>query len=158
MIKCDKVSSKSIRLPETTPIELSPNPLIILILNPPRLLNMATTHDSEAILLPVAGTPVVLGSTASNMVAIKNLPAVVPNDMHKSNYVAAETNNTSKQSVVSALALSLQYRVKARIIHEKLTQNKLCKRLGIGVSSLSRWLNGLTAKMNPAYLIQMDEM
>ena len=117
---------------------------------------MATTHDSEAILLPVAGTPVALGSTASNMVATKDLPAVVPNDMHKSNHVVAETNNTSKQSVVSAL--SLQYRVKARIIHEKLTQNKLCKRLGIGVSSLSRWLNGLTAKMNPAYLIQMDEM
>jgi|TARA_B100000780_G_C21117779_1_gene452418 transcriptional regulator with XRE-family HTH domain len=44
------------------------------------------------------------------------------------------------------------------MIGEKLTQNKLCKQLGIGVSTLSRWLNGLTAKMNPAYLARMDEM
>ena len=55
-------------------------------------------------------------------------------------------------------ALSLQYQVKARIITAKLTQNKLCKLLGIGVGSLSRWLNGLTAKMNPAYKHRMDEM
>ena len=54
--------------------------------------------------------------------------------------------------------MSLQFQCKAKIIKTKMTQNNLCKQLGIGVSSLSRWLNGLTAKMNPAYLVQMNEI
>ena len=105
---------------------------------------MHPAQTGESLLLAVAGTPFAPGLTASNVVPFKNLSVVVPSDMPKSNHAIAE--------------ISLQYRVKARIINEKLTQNKLCKSLGIGVSSLSRWLNGLTAKMNPAYLIQMDEM
>lgn len=52
----------------------------------------------------------------------------------------------------------LQKLVKGKLIEQRLTQNKLSKALGIGVSSLSRWLNGLTAKMNQAYLMELDEI
>lgn len=52
----------------------------------------------------------------------------------------------------------LQKLVKARLIKQGLTQNKLSKELGVGVSSLSRWLNGLTAKMNQAYLVELNEI
>ncbi len=51
----------------------------------------------------------------------------------------------------------LQKLVKGKLIAQRLTQNKLSKALGIGVSSLSRWLNGLTAKMNQAYLVELNE-
>ena len=53
---------------------------------------------------------------------------------------------------------ALQKAVKRRIIDERLTQRSLCEKLGIGVSSLSRWLNGLTAKMHPEYKAQLDDM
>jgi|TARA_B110000211_G_C13676916_1_gene377031 hypothetical protein len=57
-----------------------------------------------------------------------------------------------------AKTFHLQYRVKAKMLKLKLSQKKLCKDLGVGSSSFSRWLNGLTAKMNPLYLIQITEM
>jgi hypothetical protein len=53
---------------------------------------------------------------------------------------------------------ALQKSVKRRIIDESITQRTLCQKLGVGVSSLSRWLNGLTAKMHPEYKAQLDEM
>ena len=53
---------------------------------------------------------------------------------------------------------ALQKAVKRRIIDERLTQRSLCEKLGVGVSSLSRWLNGLTAKMHPENKAQLDDM
>ena len=72
---------------------------------------------------------------------------------------AADTNNLLEKLVKQQPKMSLQFQCKAKIIKTKITQNNLCMQLGIGsVSSLSRWLNGLTAKMNPAHLVQMNEI
>ena len=54
--------------------------------------------------------------------------------------------------------LTLQFRAKKKLITEKVTQGQLSKIIKVGASSLSRWLNGLTAKMNPKYLDQLNEM
>ena len=68
---------------------------------------------------------------------------------------------TAKQMLQNLIVeqphLSLQFRVKAELIERKLTQRKLSKEVGVGGSSLSRWLNGLTAKMNNGHLMKMDE-
>ena len=68
-------------------------------------------------------------------------------------------NQTSTGVMVQqAKTFHLQYRVKTKMLKLKLSQKQLCKDLGIGSSSFSRWLNGLTAKMNPLYLVQITEM
>ena len=104
---------------------------------------------NQTVALPKATPPVVA-------VTQPLVPIVSSSNSHSllSGPASAALNSLAAKSP----ELSLQFRAKAKIIEQKLTQNKLCKHLGIGVSSLSRWLNGLTAKMNPAYLIQMDEM
>jgi hypothetical protein len=98
--------------------------------------------------------------TASSVFGLKmvSTPApLIPTNSSQSPAMLA-ANSSLNSMAAKKPELSLQFRVKAKIIEKKLTQNKLCKLLGIGVSSLSRWLNGLTAKMNPAYKLRMDEM
>ena len=66
----------------------------------------------------------------------------------------SQSNNTLQHSP----HLTLQFRAKKKLITEKVTQGQLSKIIKVGASSLSRWLNGLTAKMNPKYLDQLNEM
>jgi Trp operon repressor len=91
-----------------------------------------------------------------------------PSKVNKKNKKKAEkASNSETVKVASELLkaliderpeLSLQFRVKAQLIEKKMTQRKLSKAVGLGGSSLSRWLNGLTAKMNTGHLFKINEM
>ena len=69
-----------------------------------------------------------------------------------------EQNQRLQSLIVDKPHLSLQFRVKAQLIERRLTQRKLAQEVKLGGSSLSRWLNGLTAKMNTGHLYKVNEM
>ena len=71
--------------------------------------------------------------------------------------VASSQIEELKALVVEKPHLALQFRVKAAILEKRLTQRKLSKEVGLGNSSLSRWLNGLTSKMNRSHLDVVNE-
>ena len=72
--------------------------------------------------------------------------------------ITSELSQANLSTLQHSPHLTLQFRAKKKLITEKVTQGQLSKIIKVGASSLSRWLNGLTAKMNPKYLDQLNEM
>ena len=70
----------------------------------------------------------------------------------------SELSQSNLNTLQHSPHLTLQFRAKKKLITEKVTQGQLSKIIKVGASSLSRWLNGLTAKMNTGHLYKVNEM